>query len=158
MTSSNKRMSIIALRDNSKWILKWIIHCRIRNGVIKPREPIENDTTGGTGPLKIFAACTKIPDFEWWIILNSELSRLANYLLPYMYNVVFYVQRKKHPTEIYLRQMSICLSRLRLTHRKICDNCKPTITWVLLMVWNHYLWEQRLESCSPFIFWAQRLW
>lgn len=30
---------------------------RIRNGVIKPREPIENDTKGGTGPLNMFAAC-----------------------------------------------------------------------------------------------------
>lgn len=54
------------------------------------------------------------------------------------YNVVFYGQRIKHPTEIYLRQMSIYLCWLRLMHRKICDS-------VLLTVWN-YLWEQRLKA------------
>lgn len=31
---------------------------RIRNGVIKPKEPRENGTMGGTGPLNIDAACT----------------------------------------------------------------------------------------------------
>ncbi len=37
---------------NTKW------KERIRNWVIKPREPIENATTGGIGPLNIDAACT----------------------------------------------------------------------------------------------------
>jgi hypothetical protein len=30
---------------------------RIRNGVINPRDPKENGTTGGTGPLNMDAAC-----------------------------------------------------------------------------------------------------
>ena len=32
---------------------------RIQNGVMKPRDPIENGTTGGTGPLNNEAACNK---------------------------------------------------------------------------------------------------
>lgn len=31
---------------------------RIQKGVIKPNDPKENGTMGGTGPLKIDAACT----------------------------------------------------------------------------------------------------
>lgn len=33
-------------------------YSRIQKGVIKPREPKEKGTIGGTGPLNIDAACT----------------------------------------------------------------------------------------------------
>lgn len=35
------------------------IFLRIQKGVIKPRDPKENGTIGGTGPLNMDAACTK---------------------------------------------------------------------------------------------------
>lgn len=33
---------------------------RIRKGVMNPRDPMENGTIGGTGPLNIDAACKTI--------------------------------------------------------------------------------------------------
>jgi hypothetical protein len=42
----------IKLFEKQKPLTTW----RIRKGVIKPRDPKENGTTGGTGPLNMDAA------------------------------------------------------------------------------------------------------
>lgn len=48
---------------------------RIRNGVIKPKEPRENGTMGGTGPLNIDAACTS----ERWLQLEKWFQIILMY-------------------------------------------------------------------------------